>query len=188
MIKANDLRPGSTVEMEGAPFEVVKYAHVKPGKGTAFIRVTLRNLFTGASHERTIRPEEKMENARLDERSGNFMYRAGDDYHFLDEGTYEELVLSAEALGEKANWLKDGVSIQLSFYGGKLVSVVPPNFLELTVTTTEPGVRGDTAAGASKPATLESGAVVTVPLFINEGDVIRVDTRTGVYVDRVKQG
>jgi elongation factor P len=186
MIKANDLRPGVTVELDGQPFEVTKYAHVKPGKGTAFVRVTLKNLFTGASHERTIRPEEKMGRARLDERSGNFMYRAGDDYHFMDEETYEELVLGAEALGDKAFWLKEGLSIQLAFYGGRLVSVTPPNFVEFRVAAAEPGVRGDTAAGAYKPATLESGAVVTVPLFINEGDTIRVDTRTGAYVDRVK--
>jgi elongation factor P len=188
MIKANDLRPGITVELDGQPFEVSKYAHVKPGKGAAFVRVTLRNLFTGASHERTIRPEEKLERARLDERSGTFMYRAGDDYHFMDEETYEEFSLGADALGDKALWLKDGLSIQLSFYEGKLVSVTPPTFIEFAVAETEPGVRGDTATGATKNATLETGAVVTVPLFINEGDVVRVDTRTGAYVDRVKQG
>ena len=188
MIKANDLRAGVTVEMDGQPFEVIKYAHVKPGKGTAFVRVTLKNLFTGASHERTIRPEEKMGRARLDERSGTFMYRAGDDYHFMDEETYEEFALGADALGDKAAWLKDGLSIRLAFWGGRLVSVTPPNFIELAVTETEPGVRGDTATGATKTATLETGAVVTVPLFINEGDVVRVDSRTGAYVDRVQQG
>jgi len=186
MIKANELRPGTTIELDGDLFVVTKYAHTKPGKGTAFVRVTLRNLFTGASHERTIRPEEKMERARLDEKSGTFMYAAGDDYHFMDEESYEELVLDRGGLGDAANWIKDGLSVRLAFYGGRLVTVTPPTFIEMVIARTEPGVRGDTASGGSKPATLESGAVVNVPLFINEGDVIRVDTRTGEYVDRVK--
>ncbi len=186
MINTNDLRVGVTIEWEGAPFMVTKFAHVKPGKGPAFVRVTLKNLVTGASHERTLRAADKVPRARLDYRNATFMYAADDDFHFMDEGSYEEFVLDRDHLGDAARWLKDGTSIKLAFYDGKPVQVEPPNFVELTVTRTEPGVRGDTAAGASKPATVETGAVITVPLFINEGDVVRVDTRTGVYVDRVK--
>lgn len=187
MIKTNDLRPGTTIELDGAPFEVVKYAHVKPGKGPAFVRLTLKNLLTGASHERTMRTDEKVPRARLEEKSGTFMYAAGTEYHFMDETSYEEMTLTEEQLGERARWLKDGISVKMAFWEGRLVGVELPNFIEYVVVQTDPGVRGDTATGANKPATVESGGVVTVPLFINEGDVIRVDTRTGTYVDRVKQ-
>ncbi len=186
MINTNDLRAGKAIELDGAPFLVTKFAHVKPGKGPAFVRVTLKNLLTGASHEQTLRAGEKVKRARLDERNATFMYAGGDEYHFMDEGSYEEFALSADDLGDAARWLKDGTSLKLVFYDGRPVAVEAPNFVELAVGRTDPGVRGDTATGGSKPATLETGAVVDVPLFINEGDVVRVDTRTGEYVDRVK--
>jgi elongation factor P len=186
MINTNDLRAGKAIELDGTPYVVTKFAHVKPGKGPAFVRVGLKNLLTGAGHEQTLRAGDKVKLARLDERSGTFMYVAGDDYHFMDEASYEEFSLRADDLGDAAQWLKDGTSLELVFYEGRLVAVETPNFVELTVTETEPGIRGDTATGGTKSATLESGAVVNVPLFINQGDVVRVDTRTGEYVDRVK--
>jgi len=186
MINTNDLRAGKAIELDGAPFLVTKFAHVKPGKGPAFVRVTLKNLITGASHERTLRAGDKVTRARLDERSATFMYAAGDEYHFMDEESYEEFAQNADELGDAARWLKDGMSLKLVFYQGRAVAAEVPTFVELAVAATEPGVRGDTATGGSKAATLETGAVVTVPLFISEGDVIRVDTRAGEYVDRVK--
>lgn len=187
MINTNDLRNGVTIDLDGVPFEVTEFAHVKPGKGPAFVRVTLKNLLTGANHERKLRAGDKVKRARLEEKGATFMYAAGEDFHFMDESSYEEMVLTRDALGTAAKWLKDGVAIKISYYQGKAVGVEVPTFVELRVAQTEPGVRGDTAAGAYKPATLESGAVVTVPLFINENDMVRVDTRTGAYVDRVKQ-
>ncbi|MGD8717711.1 MAG: elongation factor P [Candidatus Zixiibacteriota bacterium] len=186
MINTNDLRAGKAIELDGTPYVVTKFAHVKPGKGPAFVRVTLKNLLTGASHEQTLRSSEKVKTARLDERTATFMYATGDEYHFMDENTYEEFALPPQDLDDAAQWLKDGTSIKLVFYEGRPVAVEVPNFLELTITETDPGVRGDTASGGSKAATLETGAVVNVPLFINEGDIIRVDTRSGDYVDRVK--
>lgn len=186
MINSNDLRAGRAIELDGTPYVVTKFAHVKPGKGPAFVRVTLKNLLTGARHEQTLRAGEKIKRAQLDERTATFMYAAGDDFHFMDESSYEEFALDREDLDDASPWLKDGTSLKLVFYGGKAVAAEPPTFVELAVTRTEPGVRGDTASGGSKPATLETGAVVSVPLFINEGDVVRVDTRTGEYVDRVK--
>jgi elongation factor P len=186
MINTNDLRAGKAIELDGTPYVVTKFAHVKPGKGPAFVRVGLKNLLTGAGHERTLRAGDKVKLARLDDRSATFMYAAGDEYHFMDEASYEELALRADELGDSARWLKDGTSLKLVFYQGRPVATEVPIFVELAVTDTEPGVRGDTATGGSKQATLESGAVVNVPLFINPGDVVRVDTRTGEYVDRVK--
>jgi len=186
MINSNDLRAGRAIELDGTPYVVTKFAHVKPGKGPAFVRVTLKNLLTGASHEQTLRSGEKIRRAQLDERTATFMYAAGDDFHFMDEKSYEEFALPRTDLEDAAPWLKDGTSLKLVFYDGKPVAAEPPTFVELAVTQTEPGVRGDTATGGSKPATLETGTVVNVPLFINEGDVVRVDTRTGAYVDRVK--
>ena len=186
MINTNDLRAGKAIELDGTPYVVTKFAHVKPGKGPAFVRVGLKNLFTGAGHERTLRAGDKVKLAHLDDRSATFMYAAGDEYHFMDEANYEELALRADELGDAARWLKDGTSLKLVFYQGRPVATEVPIFVELAVTDTEPGVRGDTATGGSKQATLESGAVVNVPLFINPGDVVRVDTRTGEYVDRVK--
>jgi elongation factor P len=186
MLNTNDLRTGTAIELDGTPYVVTKFAHVKPGKGPAFVRVTLKNLLTSASHERTLRASEKVNRARLDDRTVTFLYAAGEEYHFMDEKSYEELVVGAGDLGEASRWLKDGTSLKLVFYAGKPVAVEAPTFVELAVAETEPGVRGDTATGGSKHATLETGAVVSVPLFIDSGDVIRVDTRTGEYVDRVK--
>ncbi len=186
MINTNDLRAGKAIELDGTPFLVTKFAHVKPGKGPAFVRVGLKNLLTGATHEQTLRAGDKVKPARLDERSATFMYAAGDEYHFMDEGSYEEFALGEAELGDAAQWLRDGTSLKLVFYEGRAVAVEPPTFVELAVADTEPGVRGDTASGGSKPATLETGATISVPLFINRGDVVRVDTRTGEYVDRAK--
>lgn len=186
MINTNDLRAGKAIEIDGTPYVVTKFAHVKPGKGPAFVRVGLKNLLTGAGHEQTLRAGDKVKLARLDERNATFMYAAGDEYHFMDEASYEELALKADELGDATRWLKDGTSLQLVFYRGRAVAVELPTFVELAVADTEPGVRGDTATGGSKPASLESGAIVNVPLFINPGDVVRVDTRTGEYVDRAK--
>ncbi len=188
MINTNELRAGTTIELDGTPFVVTKFAHVKPGKGPAFVRVTLKNLLTGASHEKKLRAGDKVRRVRLDERNATFMYAAGDDFHFMDEESYEQFALSRDALGEAARWLVDGTSLKLAFFDGKPVAVEPPTFVELAVAETEPGVRGDTAAGGSKPATLETGAVVDVPLFVEVGDVLRIDTRTGAYADRVKSG
>ena len=184
MILAGDLRPGMKVEMDGVPFVVIDYQWVKPGKGGAFNRTKMKNMRTGSIIERTFRSEEKLEQAVLEERRAQFMYRSDDEFHFMETETFEQFFLPEAQLGDARNYLKEEMVVTIVSHRGSPLRVEVPTFVELTVTETDPGVRGDTASGGSKPATLETGAVIQVPLFINVGDRLRVDTRTGTYIER----
>ncbi len=184
MIFAGDLRPGLKVEVDGVPYVVTDFQWVKPGKGGAFMRTKLKNLRTGAVIERTFRTEEKLPPAELEERRAQFMYQKDDEFHFMDTETYEQFFLSVDQLGDARKYLKEEMIATIVSHGGTPLTVVVPTFVELAVAETDPGVRGDTASGGSKPATLETGAVIQVPLFINVGDRLRVDTRTGAYIER----
>jgi len=184
VILAGDLRPGMKVEMDGVPFVVIDYQWVKPGKGGAFNRTKMKNMRTGSIIERTFRSEEKLEQAVLEERRAQFMYRSNDEFHFMETETFEQFFLPEAQLGDAQNYLKEEMVVTIVSHRGSPLRVEVPTFVELTVTETDPGVRGDTASGGSKPATLETGAVIQVPLFINVGDRLRVDTRTGTYIER----
>lgn len=184
MISGNDLRPGTKILLDGTVYQVLEYQHHKPGKGSAMVRTKLKNLRTGSTVDRTFRPEEKIALAEIEERSMQFLYRQEDLFHFMDTSTYEQISLNSSQLGNAIHYVKEGAAINIQFHGEEPVEVVLPIFVELKVTKTDPGVRGDTASGGSKPATLETGRVIQVPLFINEGDVVKVDTRTGAYVER----
>jgi elongation factor P len=172
------------VEMDGVPFVVIDYQWVKPGKGGAFNRTKMKNMRTGSIIERTFRSEEKLEQAILEERRAQFMYRSDDEFHFMETETFEQFFLPEAQLGDAQNYLKEEMVVTIVSHRGTPLRVEVPTFVELTVTETDPGVRGDTASGGSKPATLETGAVIQVPLFINVGDRLRVDTRTGTYIER----
>ena len=184
MILAGELRPGMKIELDGVPFVVTDYQWVKPGKGGAFNRTKLRNMRTGSIAERTFRTEEKVEQARLEERRAQFMYRSDDEYHFMDTETYEQFFLPEAQLREAREYLKEEMVVTIVSHRESPLNVEIPTIVELVVAETDPGVRGDTASGGSKPATLETGAVIQVPLFINVGDRLRVDTRTGTYIER----
>jgi elongation factor P len=184
VISGGDLRPGMKIELDGVPHVVIDYQWVKPGKGGAFNRTKLKNMRTGSIAERTFRTEEKLESAVLDERRAQFLYRSGDEYHFMDTETYEQFFLSEEQLGSARDYLKEEMVVTIISHRGSPLTVEVPTFVELAVVETDPGVRGDTASGGSKPATLETGAIIQVPLFINIGDRLRVDTRTGAYIER----
>ena len=183
-ISTADFRTGLTIEADGGIFQIIEFQHVKPGKGGAFVRSRLRNIRTGAVIEKTWRAGERMEQAMIDRRSMQFLYRSGDEYVFMDTETFDQISLSAERLGEGVKYLKPDVEVQVMAFGEETLGVELPNTMELVVTETDPGLRGDTATGGTKPATLETGAVVNVPLFVNEGDVLRIDTRTGKYLER----
>jgi len=184
MILSNDLRPGKKIELDGAPYLVMEYQHHKPGKGGAMVRTKLRNLRTGALIDRTFRPDEKLPPAPLEERRAQFLYRQGDDYIFMDVKTYEQFGVTETQLGKAGAYLKEEMEVMILFYHEEVIGVDLPIAVELTVLETEPGVRGDTVSGGSKPAKLETGAVIQVPLFIEVGTRIRVDTRTGTYIGR----
>jgi elongation factor P len=183
-VSTNDLKNGMTLALPDGLFTVLEFQHVKPGKGGAFVRTKLRNLRTGAVLERTYRADEKLEQAIIDKREMQFLYREGDQYVFMDATSYEQLQVPAATLGNAASYLKEGDSVVLELYGGDVVGVDLPAAVELTVTETEPGVQGDRVSGARKPATLETGLVVQVPLFVNPGDRVKVDTRSGEYLTR----
>ena len=185
-ISTADFRTGLTIEYEGNVYQIVEFQHVKPGKGGAFVRSRLKNLMTGATTEKTWRAGEKMEAALVERRTVEFLYRDGDDLVFMDMSDYEQMTLPATQVGDAVNFLKENTPVQLVQWKGQLLNIELPHTMELTVTQTDPGLRGDTAQGGNKPATLETGAVVTVPLFVNQGEMIRVDTRTGQYIERVK--
>jgi len=187
-IIANDFRPGMTVTVDGRVMRVVEYQRVQPGKGGAFLRTKLRDLERGGMVNKTFRSEEKIEQAYLETRKTQYLYRDGDACYFMDMGTFEQEGVPADELGDHVLHLKEGMEVSFRTYKGRRVEVELPAFVEVEVVQTDPGVRGDTAAGGSKPATVETGATVTVPLFVNVGDVIRVDTRTGQYVERVQGG
>lgn len=185
MISSNDLRAGITVEVEGDLWTVLEFLHVKPGKGAAFVRTKLKNVRTGNVNERTFRAGEKLARANIERREMQFLYASDDDYTFMDNANFEQVGISKERLGDTTKWIKEGTNVQVLFYGTEVIGVDAPNFVEMEIIETDPGVRGDTAQGGSKPAKLETGAMVYVPLFINQGDRIRVDTRTGEYLERV---
>jgi elongation factor P len=185
MISTADFRNGLVVDLEGQLMEIVEFQHVKPGKGGAFVRTKFKNILTGRVLEKTFRSGEKMEEARIEERKWQYLYHDGHLYHFMDNETYEQLEVNAAVVGDNAKWLKDNMDVQLVFYKDKPIALEVPTFVEMKVTKSDPGLQGDRASGGNKPATLESGATIQVPLFVNEGDVLKVDTRTGDYIERV---
>ncbi len=187
MISTNDFRTGITIEVDGAVWSVVEFQHVKPGKGSAFVRSKLKNVETGQVRERTFRAGEKVPRAHLDKKKMQYLYRSGDELFFMDTETYEQTPLLEEQIGDGIKYLKDNLIVEVLFYKGRCIGVELPTFVELEVVRTDPGVRGDTVSGGSKPAQIETGATVNVPLFINEGDVIKIDTRTGEYIERVNK-
>ena len=184
MISAGDFRNGVTFEEDGNVLQVIEFQHVKPGKGAAFVRTKLRNVISGAVIETTFSPTDKFENAYIEKRDMQFLYKDEDLYYFMDLETYEQEPINAELLGDAFKFVKEEMMCKVLSYKGKAFSVEPPTFVELVVTETEPGFAGNTAQGALKPATLETGATIKVPLFINIGDVLKIDTRTGEYLSR----
>jgi len=184
---ANDLKNGLKVLLDGEPHNIVDTEFVKPGKGQAFTRARVRNLKTGRVVEKTFKSNESIQGADVFEKEVEYLYSDGEFWHFMDPDSYEQLAADSAAVGDNAKWFKEQDRCLITLFNGAPISVMPPNFVELKVTETDPGVRGDTSGGGGKPATLETGAVVRVPLFINEGEVLRVDTRSGEYVSRVKE-
>ena len=183
-ISTNDFKNGMTLQLEGGLFQVVEFQHVKPGKGGAFVRTTLKNVRSGAVVDRTFRAAEKVEQARLDKREMQFLYRDGTDFVFMDNESYDQMNVPPEVLGDSANFMIVGMSAILQMFGDEIVGTELPASVELSVTDTEPGIQGDRVSGARKPATLETGHVLQVPLFVNVGDKLKVDTRSGDYITR----
>jgi elongation factor P len=183
-VSTNDLRNGMTLDLPEGLFNVIEFQHVKPGKGGAFVRTKLKNQRTGAVIERTYRADEKLEQAIIDKRAMQFLYRDGTDYVVMDNSSYEQLQVARDQLGEATNFLKEGDDVVMQFFGSEIVGVDLPAAVELTVAQTEPGIQGDRVSGARKPATLETGLVIQVPLFVGPGERVRVDTRTGEYLTR----
>jgi elongation factor P len=183
-VSTNDLRNGMTLNLPEGLFNVIEFQHVKPGKGGAFVRTKLKNQRTGAVIERTYRADEKLDQAIIDKREMQFLYRDGGDYVFMDTTSYEQLQVETGLLGDAANYLKEGDDAVIEFFGTEIVGVELPAAVELTVTQTEPGLQGDRVSGARKPATVETGLVIQVPLFVNPGERVKVDTRTGEYLTR----
>ena len=186
MYSTAEFKKGLKIELDGTPYIIVDFQHVKPGKGGAFVRTKLKNLLNGRVVEQTFRSGEKVGKPDLMEREMQYLYREGDRYCMMDNETYEQITLTEEQVGEARLFLVENLNLNILFFNQAPLTVELPNFVELEVVQTEPGVKGDTAAGGTKPATLESGATVQVPLFINEGDRLKVDTRTGTYIERVK--
>ncbi len=184
MITAGDFRNGVTFDMDGNVVQIIEFQHVKPGKGAAFVRTKIKNVITGSVIERTFNPTDKYPTAYIERKDMEYLYNDGDLYYFMDSETYENLPIGKDILGDNFKFVKENVVCKVLSYKGNVFGVEPPFFVELQVTETEPGVRGDTATGASKTAVLETGAQIRVPLFINEGEMIRVDTRTGEYMER----
>ena len=183
-VSTNDLKNGMSLDLPEGLFSVVEFQHVKPGNGGAFVRTKLKNVRSGAVIERTYRADEKLEQAIIEKRDMQFLYRDGADFVFMDTTSYEQMTASPDSLGDAPPYLKEGDAANLQMYNGEIVGVDLPAAVELTVTETEPGIQGDRVSGARKPATLQTGLVVQVPLFVNTGDVIRVDTRSGEYLTR----
>lgn len=187
MYETSDIRKGLKIQIDGDPYVVVDFQFVKPGKGTAFTRTKIKNVLTGAVLERTFRTGEKLEPANIEEREMQFLYQEGTNYHFMDTTSYEQIFIPEEDVGENAKFMPDNINVTVMLFNERPVGVTLPNFVELEVTHTEPGIKGDTASGATKPATLSTGAVINVPLFIEEGETLKIDTRTSEYIERVKK-
>lgn len=185
MISAGDFRNGVTLEIEGNVFQIVEFQHVKPGKGAAFVRTKLRNIINGGLVERSFRPTEKFPQARIDRKDMQYLYEDGGLFTFMDVETYDQVALNAETIGDALKFVKENEMCKVCSYNGSVFSVEPPLFVELQITETEPGFKGDTATGATKPAIVETGAKVNVPLFVEQGETIKIDTRTGEYLSRV---
>ena len=184
MVTAGDFRNGVTFEMDGNVYSIIDFQHVKPGKGAAFVRTKIRNVISGAVTEKTFNPNDKYPTAFIERKDMEYLYNDGDLYYFMDSETYEQLPISPNVLGDNFRFVKENMVCKVLSYKGNVFGIEPPNFVELQVTETEPGVKGDTATNVTKPATLETGAEIKVPIFINEGEMIRVDTRTGEYMER----
>jgi elongation factor P len=176
------------IEIDGEPYIIVEFQHVKPGKGGAFVRTKMKSLKSGNVIDRTFRSGEKVDVPELEEKTMQYLYSADKDRVFMDTTSYEQVSMSEKQLGDSINYLKENMEIKVLYFKGQPINVDVPMFVELAIARTDPGVRGDTASGGSKPATLETGAVVKVPFYLNEGDIVKVDTRTGTFIERVKQG
>ncbi len=185
MISSNDFQTGLTIELDGEIFMVIEFQHVKPGKGAAFVRSKLRNMRSGATTEKTFRAGEKVAKALIEKKAMEYLYSTGEEFVFMDTESYEQVFLRASQLGDNLNFLKENMQILVMVFKGEVIGIEMPHSVELIVTETEPGFKGDTASGGSKPAKLETGFIVQVPFFISEGDVLRIDTRTGAYLERV---
>ena len=182
---AGDLRNGTTFELDNQVFRVVEFQHVKPGKGAAFVRVKMKNVITGAVIERTFNPSEKLQGAEIEKRQMQYLYNDDELYYFMDNESYEQIPLNKEQIGEALKYIKENMDVTILSFKGNVFNVEPPMFVELEVTYTEPGFSGNTTTTSGKPATLENGLEISVPLFVNIGDVIRIDTRTGQYMERL---
>lgn len=185
MISAGDFRNGVTIELDNNIYQIIEFQHVKPGKGAAFVRTKLKNIKSGGVVEKTFRPTEKCPQARIDRKDMQYLYSDGDLFHFMDVENYEQIALNTESIGDALKFVKENEMCKVCSHNGNVFAVEPPLFVELEITDTEPGFKGDTATGASKPAVVETGATVNVPLFVNQGDKIKIDTRTGEYLSRV---
>ncbi|MCE5244157.1 MAG: elongation factor P [Syntrophobacteraceae bacterium] len=185
-LQAGDLRKGLKLEIDGDPYLIVDFEFSKPGKGQALYRCRLRNMITGSQFDRTYRSGDKFLSADLEEQDMQFLYKQGDSYHFMNTTNYEQIEMAAEQVGDAANYLTENLVVSILLFQGRPIGISLPNFVIMKVVKSDPGIKGDTAAGATKPATLETGFVIQVPLFIEEGETLRIDTRTGTYVERVK--
>ncbi len=184
MVSAGEFRNGVTFEMDGNVLQIVEFQHVKPGKGAAFVRTKVKNVITGAVLERTFNPSDKFPTAYVERKDMQYLYKDGNLYYFMDTETYEQLPIDESKLGDSFKFVNENMEVKVLSYKGNVFGIEPPFFVELKVTKTDPGFKGDTATNATKPATLETGAEIRVPLFIDEGEVIRIDTRTGEYMER----
>lgn len=185
MISAGDFRNGVTLEIEGNVYQILEFQHVKPGKGAAFVRTKLKNIINGGVVEKTFRPTEKFPAARIDRVDMQYLYSDGDLYHFMNVETFDQIALNSDDVGDSLKFVKENEMVKICSHNGNVFAVEAPLFVELEITDTEPGFKGDTATGATKPATVETGAVVYVPLFVEQGNKIKIDTRTGEYLSRV---
>ena len=185
MISAGDFKNGVTVEIDGNIYQILEFQHVKPGKGAAFVRTKLKNIISGGVVEKTFRPTEKFPKAHIDRKDMQYLYQDGDLYNFMDVETYDQIALNSDVVGDALKFVKENETVKVCSHNGDVFSVEPPLFVKLAITETEPGLKGDTAQGATKPAIVETGATVMVPLFVEQGDVLKIDTRTGEYLSRV---
>ncbi len=184
MISAGDFRNGITFEYDGSVYQIIEFQHVKPGKGAAFVRTKIKNVISGGVVEKTFNPTDKMPKAHIERKDMEYLYTDGDLYYFMDPETYEQMPVSASQIGDALKFVKENMQVKILSFKGNIFGIEPPNFVELAITETEPGFAGNTATGATKPATLETGAVVYVPLFIDNGEIVKIDTRTGEYMGR----
>lgn len=184
MISAGDFKNGVTLEIDGVVYQILEFQHVKPGKGAAFVRTKIKDVINGGVVEKTFRPTEKFPVARIDKVDMQYLYKDGDLYNFMDSNTYEQISLNSDLVGDNMKFVKENDTVKVLSYNGNVFAIEPPLFVELEITDTEPGFKGDTATGATKPATVETGAQIMVPLFVNIGDKVKIDTRTGEYLSR----